>query len=97
MTKNEEMDVLMAMLLAEALNGKKEDSTITPYTAEIRISPENFSCVTKTNKIFIGELGKAGIEWFDETNNRLEPIMREQSLKLCEILKEKFDINSRRR
>lgn len=57
---------------------------------KINVTPTSISSRASINKKLFDELGEAGEKWLKETNERICPIMEEQTKKLSEIMGKKF-------
>lgn len=87
--KNNGLDAIMAMMALKTLMNDTKDLAIHPFTIEVTITPGSIRCSTSGNRKFLEDLDD-GIEWLDETNDRVKDIMAEQTTKLAELMKKKF-------
>lgn len=88
---NSTMETLMTLMALKAATGNMDDLTITPLAIKVNVSPISVSCHIESNKKTLKDFGAE--EWFQETKDRIEPIMQEQTTKFMEIMKEKFGLS----
>lgn len=82
--------LIVAMMLKEILSGK-EDVCVKPFTVEVAMTEHSLSCGTSVNKKFFNDID-GGMEWVEETNERIGSIMAEQTTKLSKLLQKSFGI-----
>lgn len=87
MAKDNTMDALFMAMLMGKLREKKE-LIISPFEVRIEVSPVSISCHTSGNRKMIEDLGAE--EWLKETQEKIEPIMKEQTTKFAELLSKKI-------
>ena len=87
--KNDNFDAIMAMMALKTLMNNTDDLTIHPFTIEVTVTPGSIGCSASGNRKFLEDLD-GGIEWLDETNDRVKDIMAEQTTKLAELMKKKY-------
>ena len=89
MAKMDGMDALLtAMLMREIIGDKGRDMTISPFTVKIEVSPVGVSCHVEGNKAIVKDLDAD--EWFNETSEKIKPIMQEQTTKFAKIFAKKM-------
>lgn len=89
MTRMDGMDALLTtMLMKEIISDKRRDMTISPFTVKIEVSPVGVSCHVEGNKAIVKDLGAD--EWFNETSEKIKPIMQEQTTKFAKIFAKKM-------
>lgn len=84
--KNNGLDAIMAMMALKTLMNDTKDLAIHPFTIEVTVTPGSIGCSASGNRKFLEDLD-GGIEWLDETNDRVMDIMAEQTTKLAELMK----------
>lgn len=87
--KNNGLDAIMAIMALKTLMNDTKDLAIHPFTIEVTVTPGSIGCSASGNRKFLEDLD-GGIEWLDETNDRVKDIMAEQTTKLAELMKKKF-------
>lgn len=80
--KNNGLDAIMAMMALKTLMNDTKDLAIHPFTIEVTITSGSIGCSASGNRKFLEDLD-GGIEWLDETNDRVKDIM-------AELMKKKF-------
>lgn len=85
------METLMMLMALKAATGNMGDLTITPLAIKVDMTPISVSCHIEGNKKILKDFGAE--EWFQETTERIEPIMQEQTTKFMELVKEKFGLS----
>lgn len=80
--KNNGLDAIMAMMALKTLMNDTKDLAIHPFTIEVTVTPGSIGCSASGNRKFLEDLD-GGIEWLDETNDRVKDIM-------AELMKKKF-------
>lgn len=92
MTKNNNtMDALFMAILMGKLR-EKEGLTVSPFEIRIEVSPVSITCHTSGNRKMIDDLGAE--EWLKETQEKIKPIMEEQTTKFAELFSKKFGIET---
>lgn len=84
-----DFDALMAAMLLKSIIGDKAAPELVPFKVEVTVAPTSISCHVEGNKRFLKDI-EGGEEWFRETSSLIEPIMKEQTTKFCELAKKKF-------
>lgn len=85
------METLMMLMALKAATGNMAGLTITPLAIKVDMSPISVSCHIEGSKKILKDFGAE--EWFQETKERIEPIMQEQTTKFTELVKEKFGLS----
>ena len=88
MASNSKLDALMMLMALEAMKSGMTDKSISPFSVSIQVSATSISCHSEGNKQFIEDIGAQ--EWLKETQERIEPIMAEQTTKFAELMGKKF-------
>lgn len=91
MAKDNTMDALFMAMLMSKLR-EKDELVVSPFEIKIEVSPISISCHTSGNRKMIEDLGAE--EWLKETQEKIEPIMKEQTTKFAELFSKKFDIET---
>lgn len=91
--KNNGLDAIMAMMALKTLMNDTKDLAIHPFTIEVTVTPGSIGCSASGNRKFLEDLD-GGIEWLDETNDRVKDIMSEQTIKLTDLMKKKFGFDT---
>ncbi len=91
MADSSKLDALMMLMALKAMESDLKGKSITPFTISIEVSTTSVSCHTKGNRKLIEDVG--GMEWFKETQERIEPIISEQTAKFAELLQKKFGLS----
>lgn len=86
-----ELDKLIAAMMLKEILSEKEYVRIKPFTVEITMTEHSISCGTSVNKKFFSDI-EGGMEWVEETNERIGSIMAEQTTKLSELMQKQFGI-----
>lgn len=82
--KNNGLDAIMAMMALKTLMNDTKDLAIHPFTIEVTVTPGSIGCSASGNRKFLEDLD-GGIEWLDETNDRVKDIMAEQTTRrICD-------------
>ena len=84
-----DFDALMAAMLLKSIIGDKAAPELVPFKVEVTVAPTSISCHVEGNKRFLKDI-EGGEEWFRETSSLIEPIMKEQTTKFCELAEKKF-------
>lgn len=82
-----------AMILAALMGGKGRNHEVSPLVVKISLTPQGISSGIEADRRIIDDLHAR--EWLKETQDKLEPIMKEQTRKFAELFKEKFHLNMR--
>lgn len=88
MADNSKLDALMMLMALEAMKSGMTDKTVTPFSVSIQVSATSISCHSEGNKKLIEDIGAQ--EWLKETQDRIGPIMAEQTTKFAELMGKKF-------
>ncbi|MBD5464067.1 MAG: hypothetical protein HDR24_13615 [Lachnospiraceae bacterium] len=91
MADNSRLDSLMMLMALKTMESDLKGKSITPFTVSIEVSATSVSCHTRGNRKLIEDVD--GLEWFKETQERIEPIMSEQTTKFAELLQKKFGLS----
>lgn len=91
MADSSRLDTLMMLMALKAMGSDLKNKTITPFAVSIEVSPTSISCHSEGNKQLIEDVD--GQEWLKETQEKIAPIMAEQTTKFSELLKKKFGLS----
>lgn len=90
MSRDNRMD---AMVLAALMSGMGRKHEVSPLTVKITLTPQGISSSIEASKRIIEDFHAE--EWLKETQEKLDPIMKEQTRKFAELFKEKFHLEMR--
>lgn len=86
---SDKMDALMmALIMQKIMKSDTDEPKVSPFTVSIELSATSISSSVRGNKALIKDLGAE--DWFKETEERITPIMKEQTKKFAEIFSKKF-------
>lgn len=91
MADSSRIDALMMLMALKTMESGLENKSITPFAISIQVTPISISCHTEGNKRLIEDVG--GQEWLKETQEKIAPIMAEQTTKFAELLEKKFGLS----
>ena len=91
MADSNRLDTLMMLMALKAMGNNLESKSATPFSVSIQITPTSISCHSEGNKRIIEDIG--GQEWLKETQEKIAPIMEEQTAKFAELVGKKFGLS----
>jgi hypothetical protein len=80
--------MMMTLVMNKIFGGKVDEQKVSPFSVSIELSATSLSSSVSGNKALIRDLGAE--DWFKETEERIAPIMKEQTIKFAEIFSKKF-------
>lgn len=84
----DKMDKMMAMMMLREILREDGGMKVSPFTVSIEVTPVSISAHMSGNKAMIKDLGAE--EWLRETEEKIRPIMTEQTTKFAQIFSDKF-------
>lgn len=84
------MDAIVLAALMSSMGRKHE---VSPLTVKITLTPQGISSSIEASKKMIEDFHAE--EWLKETQEKLDPIMKEQTRKFAELFKAKFHLEMR--
>ncbi|MCM1224063.1 MAG: hypothetical protein NC548_57385 [Lachnospiraceae bacterium] len=88
MADSSKLDALMMLMALKAMESDLKGKSISPFTISIEVTATSISCKSEGNKKLIEDIG--GQEWLKETQEKIAPIMSEQTTKFAELMGKKF-------
>lgn len=77
-----------SLVLAALLGSLGEKGKISPFTVSINLTPVGVESHSQANRKLIEKLHAE--KWLEETNEKISPIITEQTKKFVKLLKEEF-------
>ncbi len=91
MADNSRLDMLRMLMALKDMRNDLGNKSVTPFSVSIQVSPTSVLCKSEGNKQIIEDVG--GQEWLKETQDKVAPIMEEQTTKFAELLKKRFGLS----
>lgn len=84
-----DFDTMMKAILLKSILEDKTIPELVPFKVEVTVTPTSITSHAEGNKRFLKDI-EGGEEWFQETYDLINPIMKEQTTKFAKLLKQKF-------